>query len=109
MKKLSTLFGAVMVAGTSLLAEDAKVVYERECVKCHGADGKGETRMGKKLGAKDYTDPKVQQALTDTNAFKAIKEGLKDKTAEKTLMKPAENLSDAEIKSLIAYMRTFKK
>jgi len=46
---------------------------------CHGSDGKGETKMGKKYGAKDYTDPKVQEALKDDAAFKATKEGLKDK------------------------------
>jgi cytochrome c1 len=63
--------------------------------------------MGKKLGAKDYTDAKVQDALKDDAAFKAIKEGLKKD--DKTLMKPAEGLTDDQIKGLVAYMRTFKK
>ena len=39
--------------------------------------------MGKKHGAKDYTDAKVQDELKDEAAFKAIKEGLKIKTARK--------------------------
>ena len=73
------------------LADDAKALYEKDCVKCHGSDGKGETKMGKKLGAKDYTDPKVQAALTDDAAFKATKEGLKDKEG-KVLMKPPKEL-----------------
>jgi cytochrome c1 len=64
--------------------------------------------MGKKLGAKDYSDAKVQDALKDDAAVKAIKEGLKDKDA-KVLMKPIEGASDADIKDLVAYMRTFKK
>jgi mono/diheme cytochrome c family protein len=89
-------------------ATDAKALYEKECAKCHGSDGKGDTKMGKKLGAKDYTDPKVQDALTDDAAFKAIKEGLKDKDG-KTLMKPAEGMSDDDIKALVKYMRSFKK
>jgi cytochrome c553 len=89
-------------------AGDAKVAYEKDCAKCHGADGKGETKMGKKLGAKDYTDPKVQAALKDEAGFKATKDGLKDKEG-KVLMKPAEGISDDEIKALVAYMRTFKK
>src|SRR5438552_18397580 len=87
---------------------DAKAIYEKDCQKCHGADGKGETKMGKKLGAKDYTDPKVQAELKDDAAAKAIKEGLKDKEG-KTLMKPADGLSDDDVKALVAYMRTFKK
>jgi cytochrome c551/c552 len=39
---------------------------------------------------------------------KAIKEGVKDK-AGKVAMKPAENVTDADIKALVAYVRAFKK
>ena len=89
-------------------AADVKALYDKECTKCHGADGKGETKMGKKLGAKDYTDAKVQAELKDDAGFKAIKEGLKDKEG-KTLMKPIEGATDDEIKALVGHMRTFKK
>lgn len=99
---------AVTIPTTASRAADAKDLYEKDCAKCHGSDGKGETKMGKKLGAKDYTDPKVQAALTDVAAFKATKEGLKDKEG-KVLMKPAEGLSDDDIKAVVAYMRAFKK
>jgi cytochrome c553 len=92
----------------SVSAADAKALYEKDCAKCHGVDGKGETKMGKKLDAKDYTNAKVQAEMKDDQAVKAIKEGLKDK-AGKTLMKPAEGLSDADIKGLVGYMRSFKK
>ncbi len=109
MKKLLVLgIAAMTVAALSARAEDPKAIYENNCAKCHGADGKGDTKIGKKLGAKDYTDPKVQAELKDDAAFKAIKEGLKDKD-DKTLMKPAEDLSDGDIKGLVAYIRTFKK
>jgi cytochrome c6 len=109
MKKIISLtVVASMLATGTLLAADAKVIYDKECTKCHGADGKGDTKMGKKLGAKDYSDAKVQSAVTDAAAFKAIKEGLKDKEG-KTLMKPTEGVSDADIKAVVAYMRTFKK
>ncbi len=64
--------------------------------------------MGQKLGIKDYTDPKVQESFTDDQAFKAIKEGLKDKDG-KTRMKAAEGLSDDEIKALVKYVRSLKK
>ena len=109
MKRILTLSIAVMaVSALSAGAADAKATYEKDCAKCHGADGKGETRMGKKLNAKDYTDAKVQDELKDEAAFKAIKEGLKDKDGKK-LMGPAEDLSDDDIKGLVAYMRKFKK
>jgi cytochrome c553 len=109
MKKLLVIGLTVFVASAiSALAGDAKANFESSCAKCHGADGKGQTKMGQKLGAKDYTDPKVQEALKDDAAIKAVKEGLKDAEG-KSLMKPAEGLSDDDIKALVAYMRTFKK
>ncbi|MCL4786408.1 MAG: c-type cytochrome [Verrucomicrobia bacterium] len=108
MKKLLTLT-IVLLAGLALTANatDAKALYDKQCAKCHGADGKGNTKMGKKEGVKDYTDPKVQAELTDERAFKSIKEGIKD--GNKVVKKPAENLTDAEIKALVKHMRTFKK
>lgn len=109
MKKILSLTIAIIaVSALSASAADAKETYEKDCAKCHGADGKGQTKMGQKLGAKDYTDAAVQAEMKDDVAFKAIKEGLKDKE-DKTLMKPSEGLSDDEIKALVAYMRTFKK
>jgi len=109
MKKILMLgLAVVAMAAWSARGEDAKALYEQSCTKCHGADGKGQTKMGQKLGCKDYTDAKVQGDLTDAAATKAIKDGLKDKE-DKTLMKPAEDLSDADIKGLVSYMRTFKK
>src|SRR5216684_5773009 len=109
MKRIVPLVIAmVAIPAMSLRAADAKALYEKECAKCHGADGKGDTKMGKKLGAKDYTDAKVQAELKDDAAFKSIKEGLKDKE-DKTLMKPIEGATDDEIKGLVTYMRTFKK
>ncbi len=103
---LSVIASALALA--SARAEDVKATWKDNCAKCHGDDGKGDTKMGKKAGAKDYTDPKVQAELKDDKAFKAIKEGLKDKEG-KVIMKPAEGLTDEQIKALVAYMRTFKK
>lgn len=109
MKKLLLLGGALLVASAlTATAADAKVNYDKLCAKCHGKEGKGETKMGVKMGAKDYTDPKVQAAVTDEAMFKATKDGFKDKDG-KVLMKPSEGLTDAEIKDLVAYMRKFKK
>ena len=34
--------------------------------------------MGEKLGIKDYTDAKVQDAMKDEDMIKAIKEGVKE-------------------------------
>ena len=109
MKKLIPLVIALLaMTALTLRAADAKENYEKACTKCHGADGKGQTNMGKRSGAKDYTDPKVQEELKDEDAIKAIKEGYKTKEG-KQVMKPAEGFSDEEIKGLVKYMRSFKK
>lgn len=98
---------ASLLAAWTAQTEDGKALYDQQCVKCHGEDGKGQTKMGRKTGARDYTDPKVQDALTDDAAVKAIKEGLAN--GDKTLMKPSEGLTDDQVKALVAYMRSFKK
>jgi len=109
MKKITAIAVAFLVGGAmAALAGDAKENFEKSCAKCHGSDGKGQTKMGQKLGIKDYTDAAVQAGVTDDKAFKSIKEGLKDKE-DKTLMKPAEGLSDDDIKALVKYVRDFKK
>src|SRR5262245_39578094 len=109
MKRLVTLTIAIVaIPALSAVAADGKAVYEKDCAKCHGPDGKGQTAMGKRSGAKDYTDPKVQSELKDEAAIKAVKEGYKNKEG-KVVMKPAEGLSDDEVKAVVAYMRTFKK
>ena len=108
MKLKYTLIIVTVIAATSLPAADLKTNWETHCLKCHGADGKGNTRMGRQSGVKDYTDPKVQAEMKDENALKIIKEGIVEKGKKK--MDPyADKLSEAEMKELIAHMRTFGK
>jgi cytochrome c553 len=97
--------GAAMLVSVS--AADVKENWDKNCAKCHGPDGKGDTKMGKKLEIKDFTDAKVQASFKDEDLLKAIKEGVKD--GDKTRMKAAEGLSDEEMKALVAYVRAFKK
>jgi len=108
MKKLMLITGALLLAGAvSLRAADAKETYDKNCAKCHGEDGKGKTKMGERLGVKDYTDAKVQDALKDADMIKAIKEGVK--ADDTTKMKAFNDLSDDDVKALVAYIRAFKK
>lgn len=108
MKRIILLASVIGLTTALASAAEPKDNWATMCARCHGADGKGQTKMGQKLGVKDYTDAGVQTALTDDAAFKAIKEGYKDKDG-KTVMQPAANMSDSDIKALVAYMRTFKK
>jgi len=108
MKKLLFAIPAALALAftTNVFGADGSAVYGDNCAKCHGDDGKGQTKMGQKLQVRDYTDAKVQESFTDDQGFKAVKEGLKKD--DQTLMK-AYDLPDADIKAVITYMRTFKK
>lgn len=114
MKKLCIPVMIALAAATlSMQAADdakakAKTTFTTLCKGCHGEDGKGDTKLGRKLEVRNYTDAKVQASLKGEEMFKAIKEGVKKDG--KTLMRPfGEKLSDEEIKALIAYFRDFKK
>ena len=97
-----SLFAASAVCGFSA---DAKENFAQHCAKCHGADGKGDTKMGKKLEVRNYTDAAVKASIKDDEALKALKEGLtKD---GKQLMKAfSPTLTDDELKALVAYIKS---
>ena len=108
MKNLIIITCVLLMAGAvSVRAADAKETWDKNCAKCHGEDGKGKTKMGEKLGVKDYTDAKVQTEMKDDKMVKAIKEGVKED--DKTKMKAFTDLSDDEVKALVAHVRAFKK
>ncbi|MGZ5568888.1 MAG: c-type cytochrome [Limisphaerales bacterium] len=109
MKQTIFVLTAIVIASAGVgVAADVSTTWAQNCASCHGKDGSGNTMMGKKLGVKDYHDAKVQAAFSDAEVERAIKEGVK--TNGKETMKPFGNkLSDADIKALVAYIRSFKK
>ncbi len=98
---------ALLIPAFTASAADGSALYTKSCASCHGTDGKGQTVMGKKLKAKDYTDAKVQSELTDAAITKAIKEGVTE--GGKLVMKPTKDLTDADVKALTEKIRSFKK
>jgi mono/diheme cytochrome c family protein len=90
-------------------APDALQNYEKHCQKCHGKDGKGQTRLGKKSGAPDMSDPARQAKLNDDDAFKGIKFGRKNAKGEEKMDAFGSDLTDPEITALVTYIRTFAK
>jgi len=99
---------AAAFATVAAFGADAATNWTDQCAKCHGADGKGDTKMGKKLGILDLSDAKVQAGFTDEAIVKAVKVGIKDKN-DKVTMKAIEGLTDDEIKALVPVVRGLKK
>jgi mono/diheme cytochrome c family protein len=109
MKNITVITISLLIAAPlSGRAADAKSNWANNCAQCHGASGKGDTKMGKMLNAMDLTDPTKQASFTDAKAATAIKDGVKQNG--KTTMKAfGGKLTDDEIKALVAYVRTLKK
>ena len=100
---LALLFGAALS-----YAAPASENWENHCTKCHGADGKGQTKVGKKLQLKDYTDAKVQAEMKDDEIINVIAQGITDKAGKEKMKAYKPELSDDEIKDLLAYVRKLK-
>jgi mono/diheme cytochrome c family protein len=108
--KKAVFIAVSLLAATSISSngQDPKALWDKNCMQCHGKEGKGDTKMGEKLNAKNLTDSQVQSSFTDADAAKAIKEGMKENG--KTVMKAfGDKLSDADVKALVTYVRSLKK
>jgi mono/diheme cytochrome c family protein len=103
MKKCYLITASALISMTlNAPAADGAASFTKDCAKCHGADGKGATVMGKKLKCKDMTVEKPGDAQIE----KAIKEGVKD--GDKVVMKAFKDLSDADVQALVKYIHTLK-
>lgn len=105
--KISLLGLGVFAAASLSHAAPASENWENLCQKCHGADGKGDTKIGKKLKLQDYTDAAVQAKMTDADIIKTISDGVQENGKDK--MKAfKETLTKDEINDLVGYVRHFK-
>ena len=84
---------------------DAKELFGRLCVTCHGAAGKGDGQFASALNPKpaNFTDPAFQAARTDAQLTSSITDGKSPMPAF------GQQLSPAEIKALVAYIRQMAK
>jgi mono/diheme cytochrome c family protein len=97
---LLTLAVVMMIAAPSVVAEDGAKVYAAKCAMCHGPDG-----AGKMKGTPDFRTAEFQKK-SDAELTDAIANGPGGKESHAFAKKGVDN---ATIKSLVAYIRTFKK
>lgn len=103
------LGGCVLTVAASSYAWSAeakagKAIYDKLCVSCHAADGKGNPAMVKAMGEKGLNIVgKDTQAKKDAELLKVIVEGAGKMPAS------GKNLSKQEQTDVLAYTRSLAK
>lgn len=97
---LSVVLGA---ANTNEAAADAATIYNRQCVSCHGRDGRGRTRKGRQTHARDMTDASWQDDVSDERLFNSISNGRGKMPAFR------KKISENDIDALVAHVRRMRK
>jgi cytochrome c553 len=107
MKTRYALLLSLSLATAAHAADDAAAeLWTAKCKSCHGADGRAETKVGKKESIVDMSQPAWQKAETDADIREYIAEG----SPKNKKMRPyKDKLSPEQIDSLVAYIRTLKK
>lgn len=81
-------------------------LYEASCAKCHGADGKGATKIGEKLRGEGKRMPDLTASkLDDASTRAAIADGIPGSAMKGYAAK----LSAAEIDALTAYTKRLRR
>ena len=87
----------------SVRAQDpGAALYKAKCAACHGADGKGETAMGKASKLRDLGSPDVQKQ-SDEDLSGIITNGKNKMPAYGKSLKPE------QVKDLVAFIRSLAK
>jgi cytochrome c6 len=86
----------------SLAQSSGGDVYKSKCAMCHGADGLGDTPAGKSTKAHPFNSPDIVK-MSDTDLVAIVTDGKAKMPAYKG------KLTDAQIKDVVAYIRTLQK
>jgi mono/diheme cytochrome c family protein len=97
------LAGAAIENNSAQGASEAAALYKSKCATCHGKDGRAKTFKAKFNSARNLTDASWQERVTDERIFNSIANGRGKMPAY------GEKLSDAQIESLVAHVRSLKK
>jgi len=89
----------VLKSGVSKTQNSGKKLYLNNCARCHGADGKSQTEIGKRLDATDLT----QISLSNKQVYHTIADGEDSMPAFK------KKLSKKQINSIVLYVRALKR
>lgn len=85
---------------------EAEVLYNARCARCHGRDGAGKTAASPKMSIPDLRSPQVQK-LTDDQMFATIAEGARHHNYPHVFR--SMGLSDGQVRQLVKYVRELGK
>lgn len=105
-KLIASLTIVLALGATSAFAATAAENWENHCAKCHGTDGKAQTKLGLKMKLKDYSKADSLAKFTDADLAKATAEGVKENGKEK-MKGYADKLTPDEITALVKHIREF--
>lgn len=83
----------------------AAQLYARHCASCHGADGRAKTSKGRFSHARDLTDAKWQDDVTDERIFNSIMNG---RNVRGNMPAFSDKLKEKDADDLVRYVRRFK-
>lgn len=84
-------------------AGDAATIYNRQCMVCHGRDGRGRTGKGRQTHARDMTDASWQDDVSDERLFNSISNGRGKMPSFR------KKISENDIDTLVAYVRRLRR
>jgi mono/diheme cytochrome c family protein len=93
---------AVSIAGAAFAQAPGADTYKAKCAMCHGADGLAATPMAKSMKILSFKDPSMVKA-PDAQLIASTTNGKGKMPAYKG------KLTDAQIKDVVAYVRTLQK
>ena len=96
------LLAVALFSSWTFAADSAADTFKAKCATCHGADGKGDTAMGKSMKVKDLGGADVQ-AMSDADLNAAITKGKKPMPGYEG------KLTGDQINDLVKYIRGLKK
>lgn len=102
-KRVAILVALIFVVSLPAFAaaSDGAALYKSKCASCHGADGSGQTAVGKSMKIRDLRADEVQKQ-TDLELTKVISGGKGKMPAYGAKM------TTDDVKALIAHIRTLK-
>lgn len=117
MRKVHTfiVISSVVLAATSITSSfkattqnnrTASQLYSQYCVDCHGKDGRSKTSKGKYSHARDLTDAKWQEDVSDARIFNSIMNG---RSVRGNMPAFNDQLKEKEVESLVDLVRKFKR